>query len=88
MVKHDVSPYMIQVCGEWNAWDLKSLKGLNPENLALHCDQTIRMTRKRFPDTLIAIDLLPYYYYPERGLCKPHCSYIDRTFFNGVHYPH
>jgi len=45
MVKHDVSPYMIQVCGEWNAWDLKSLKGLNPENLALHCDQTIRMTR-------------------------------------------
>jgi hypothetical protein len=86
MKEYDVSPYMIQVCGEWNAWDLKSLKGLNPQNLALHCDQLIRLTRERYPDTLIAVDLLPFYYYPERGLCKPHCSYLDENFFNGDHY--
>lgn len=86
MKEYDVSPYMIQVCGEWNAWDLESLKGLNPEKLALHCDRIIRLTRERYPNTLIAIDLLPFYYYPERGLCKPHCSYLNEYFFDGTRY--
>lgn len=82
MKKEGVEPYMLQLCGEWNARELNSMKGLDRRQISEHCDKIVRMARKYYPDTLIALDLLPLYEFKDKGLCKPACEHLDPLYFH------